>query len=78
MVPFGPDPNNKYITTYFRQRFQLASLDGVAAVTLRLERNDGAVVYINGTEAVRTNMPPGTVTASTPPRRGGRRRARVS
>ena len=33
---------------------------------LGLVRDDGAVVYVNGQEAYRTNMPGGTVTATTP------------
>ena len=35
-------------------------------LTLRLLRDDGAVVYINGMEVFRSNMPAGTVTYTTP------------
>ena len=36
-----------------------------APVTLQLMRDDGAVVYLNGTEVVRSNMPAGTITNTT-------------
>ena len=32
---------------------------------LRVLRDDGAVVYVNGSEAFRTNMPSGTISAGT-------------
>jgi hypothetical protein len=32
---------------------------------LRLLRDDGAVVYINGAEVLRDNMPTGTITSTT-------------
>ncbi len=65
VVSYGPDLNNKYITTYFRKSFSVASVDGITGLNLRLKRDDGAVIYINGVEAVRSNMPVGTITAST-------------
>jgi hypothetical protein len=34
-------------------------------VTLQLLRDDGAVVYLNGKEVVRSNMPAGTITSTT-------------
>ena len=34
----------------------------LGTVTLQLKRDDGAVVYLNGTEIVRSNMPAGTIT----------------
>src|SRR5207302_1616312 len=58
---FGPDPNNKYVTTYFRKSFAVADASLVSALTLRVKRDDGAVVYLNGTEVFRTNMPTGTI-----------------
>ncbi len=35
------------------------------SVTLNLLRDDGAVVYVNGTEVIRSNMPTGTITNTT-------------
>jgi acid phosphatase type 7 len=64
-VGFGPDSNNKFITTYFRRAFSVTNAAAFNALTLRLMRDDGAVVYINGVEVWRTNMPTGTVGSST-------------
>ena len=59
-VSFGNNANDKHITTYFRKDFNLSSGDYTEA-TLRLLRDDGAVVYLNGVEVARTNMPGGTI-----------------
>ena len=65
-VSFGPDANNKFITTYFRRAFSVANPSLFTGVTLRLMRDDGAVVYLNGVEVWRTNMPTGSVNFLTP------------
>jgi acid phosphatase type 7 len=65
-VGFGPDSNNKFITTYFRRAFSVTNAAAFNALTLRLMRDDGAVVYLNGVEVWRTNMPTATVSFSTP------------
>jgi secreted PhoX family phosphatase len=62
-VSFGPSSSQKYVTTYFRRRF--TATNGFTSMTLRLRRDDGAVVYVNGTEVLRSNMPTGTITSST-------------
>jgi hypothetical protein len=61
LVRFGPDPNNKYITTYFRHAFVVSDPREFASLTLGLLRDDGGVVYLNGREVFRSNMPPGPV-----------------
>jgi len=58
---FGPDANNKFITSYFRRAFNVTNASLFTTVTLRLLRDDGAVVYLNGVEVWRTNMPTGTI-----------------
>ena len=60
-LSYGPDANNKYITTYFRRAFNVADASVFNGLTLRLLRDDGAVVYLNGTEIWRSNMPAGGV-----------------
>jgi hypothetical protein len=52
-------------TYYFRTTFQVPDGDPVTAVTLDLLRDDGAVVYINGVEVARSNLPAGTITYTT-------------
>jgi hypothetical protein len=64
-VSYGPDAANKYNTTYFRRNFTVADASAVSALTLQLRRDDGAVVYLNGTEVARSNMPTGTITYQT-------------
>ncbi len=61
VVPYGPDPNDKYITTYFRRRFTLADPAAYRAYRVEVVRDDGAVVYLNGVEIQRTNMPLGPI-----------------
>jgi hypothetical protein len=52
------------VSAQFRTTFDLAGTD-VDALTLRLLRDDGAVVYLNGTEIARSNMPEGQITHTT-------------
>jgi len=65
LVSYGANSSAKYTTTYFRHAFSVADPTAYGGLTLRLLRDDGAIVYLNGTEVFRTNMPTGTVTAST-------------
>jgi hypothetical protein len=53
------------VTAYFRHRFTVADAAGYSQLVLRLLRDDGAVVYLNGTELVRDNLPGGTVSSTT-------------
>ncbi|PYM14579.1 MAG: hypothetical protein DME18_06385 [Verrucomicrobia bacterium] len=63
---FGPDPNNKYVTTYFRRAFTVSSPVSVTGLSVSLQRDDGAVVYLNGVEVFRSNMPSGPIDHLTP------------
>ena len=64
VVSYGSDPNNKHIATYFRKKFELAPA-AYNGATLRLKRDDGAVVFLNGVEIVRDNMPATVVNFNT-------------
>lgn len=66
VVSFGGVENSKHITTYFRHGFTVTDPNQFGVVTLRLLRDDGAVVYLNGTEVRRDNMPGGNITFTTP------------
>ncbi|MBC8095664.1 MAG: hypothetical protein H7Y43_07615 [Akkermansiaceae bacterium] len=57
VVSFGPDPDDKYITTYFRRTFFVHDPGAFTNLSLRLRRDDGAVVYLNGVEVFRSNLP---------------------
>ena len=63
-ISFGPDSRKKYITTYFRTT---VSLDPSVYpnFTGRIKRDDGVIVYVNGVEVYRNNMPSGTVSYTT-------------
>ena len=58
------DSPGSYPTYYFRREFEPEDLRGVTEATLRLLRDDGAIVYLNGVEVLRSNMPDGSVTHS--------------
>ncbi|RDI10412.1 putative secreted protein (Por secretion system target) [Flavobacterium sp. AG291] len=61
VVSFGPDSANKYITTYFSRDIQINLSELTDMVNFGLRRDDGAVVYVNGTEVIRDNMPTGAI-----------------
>jgi hypothetical protein len=71
-APFGPakdpvttvDPrlaNRHDITTYFRRTFDVAEPSFYRSAIVRLARADGAIVYLNGKEIYRINLPAGKV-----------------
>ncbi|HEU0010784.1 MAG TPA: Ig-like domain-containing protein, partial [Verrucomicrobiae bacterium] len=61
VVGFGGDPQNVFITTYFRHSFTLTNAAGYSSLLMNVKRDDGAVVYLNGVEIARFNMNPGPV-----------------
>lgn len=64
-INLGPS-TARFPTTYFRRKFQVDNPSSISGLHLNLRRDDGGIVYLNGTEVFRTpNMPPGTVTYST-------------
>ena len=58
---YGPNAAAKYITTYFRRAFTVSDPASFSALNLQLLRDDGAVVYLNGSEIYRNNMPAGAI-----------------
>lgn len=60
-VNYGPDPDSKFITTYFRKKFRLNNPSGYLGFTLKLKYDDGGVVFVNGKEVVRINMRDGEI-----------------
>ncbi len=65
VVRFGPDKNDKFVTTYFRHAFTVPSGTEYESLELALNVDDGAVVYANGKEAARVRMPRGNVASKT-------------
>ena len=56
---------NSGTTSYFRIDFDVEDVSFFNEFTLALLRDDGAVVYLNGTEVMRSNMPAGPITSTT-------------
>jgi hypothetical protein len=65
VVGYGPDSNNKYVTTYFRRSFPVENASRYSGLDVSLVRDDGAVVYLNGVEVWRSNMSAGDVLYNT-------------
>lgn len=65
-VSYGDSERRKAITTWFRAGMEIADPAKVETLLLHLRRDDGAIVYLNGTEVARSNMPAGPVTSDTP------------
>jgi hypothetical protein len=65
VVSYGANANKKYITTYFRKTISVPDPQAAASLSLNLLRDDGAVVYLNGTEIYRSNMPDGEIAYDT-------------
>ncbi|MBK6775448.1 MAG: hypothetical protein IPG74_06235 [Flavobacteriales bacterium] len=65
VVSYGPNANNKYITTYFRHTFTIADLTTVKGWLVETKRDDGIAIYVNGTEVFRNNMTTNTIAYNT-------------
>jgi hypothetical protein len=65
VIGYGGNASSKNITTYFRRAFSLSDPSSIGSVTVRLLADDGAVVFVNGIEAFRTNMPGGSIVSTT-------------
>lgn len=62
VVGYGGVATNKYVTTYFRRHFTVSNAAAYTNLSVRLLRDDGGIVYLNGVEVFRSNMPTGAVT----------------
>jgi lysophospholipase L1-like esterase len=63
-VSFGDSSTNKFITTYFRREFVAPTNVHYTNLNLRLNRVDGAVVWLNGQQIFRANLPSGPISFS--------------
>lgn len=62
---YGPNASAKHITTYYRHYFAVTNAALWTNLWLSIQRDDGAIIYLNGVEVFRSNMPTGLVTALT-------------
>lgn len=56
-IDFGPDPDNKYITYYFRQKFNITGAANATAINCEFQVDDGLIIYLNGHELERLGLP---------------------
>ena len=59
------DMRGNYLTLFLRKKFELTNPDRVARLTLDLRVDDGCIVWLNGREIARVNMPAGEPTYQT-------------
>ncbi|WP_051197432.1 alkaline phosphatase PhoX [Flavobacterium soli] len=64
-ISYGPNSSDKYITYYFSRDLEIELANVADQVELGLRRDDGAIIYVNGVEIVRDNMPAGTIDNTT-------------
>ena len=62
-ISYVGSASNKNVTSWFRREFDATSSPTSAGIYMRVD--DGAVVYVNGVEVARDNMPSGAVTPAT-------------
>jgi trimeric autotransporter adhesin len=69
-VPLGTDisigaPSPRPISSQYRQAFTVTDPTQLASAQLSVIANDGVIVYLNGVEIARANLPSGTITQGT-------------
>lgn len=65
VIRFGSNANNRFITYYFRRAFEVSDPSAYTNLLVRLMRDDGGAVYLNGLEVFRSNLPNGTLLPTT-------------
>ena len=62
VISFGDDSSNKQITRFFKKSFRIENPFNYLMYKLKVQRDDGIVIYLNGYEIWRNNMPQGIIT----------------
>lgn len=65
IASYGPSSSNKFVTTYFRKTISIVNPSIYTFLDLGVVCDDGCVVYVNGVEVYRQNMPSGTINNNT-------------
>ena len=65
VLSYGNDPANRYPASYFRKTFNVINPSVITGLVVNARINDGMVVYLNGNEVLRQNMPAGTINHGT-------------
>jgi hypothetical protein len=64
-IGYGGNAANKFIATAFRKVINITDVKNIERLSGELLFDDGAVIYVNGKEVWRANMPASAVTSST-------------
>lgn len=64
-VSYGPNSSKKYPATFFRRVFSVTNPTAVTDLALDWQIDDGAVIFLNGKEVARINMPANTTAMET-------------
>lgn len=65
IVGYGGNAAAKHITTWFRNTINVTDTTGFSDISGSVLFDDGVIVYLNGEEVFRSNLPAGAVSAST-------------
>jgi hypothetical protein len=65
LIGYGGNANAKYPTAYFRKTIYIDDVNKLSNIIATVFADDGAAVYVNGTEAGRFNLGSGTLTFNT-------------
>lgn len=65
VISYGSSSSSKYITYYFRKAINVSNAASFSTLSTDLYLDDGAVIYLNGREVARYNMPSGTISNTT-------------
>ncbi|MFT6179482.1 MAG: hypothetical protein ACJAQT_003612 [Akkermansiaceae bacterium] len=63
-LSFG-DPDDRNITSFLRRDFSVADPAGIATLTVTMQVDDSCLLYLNGIEMIRHNLPEGVITNQT-------------
>lgn len=64
-VPYGPNASQKWVTTYARRAFTVATPPASGTLRLQVNFDDGFALSLNGTEVARRSLPGGTLAHGT-------------
>ena len=64
-IGYNDDEDNKYITSYYYKSFSIADPKAYIGYLVSIVVDDGALVYLNGNEIWRFNLPEGEITGGT-------------
>ncbi len=65
ILAYGANPDSRHPAAYFRKTFNVINPSVITGLVVKARVNDGMVVYLNGTEVLRQNMPAGAVSHAT-------------